>query len=268
MNNNDLILLWCKQYIDKLLTGLQGSNGNYVSFDELTEEQIAMLKGDPGPTGPVGATGATGPQGERGPQGEKGDKGDTGAAGPQGIQGIQGPQGIQGEKGDTGPQGIQGPQGAAGADGKSPYQVATENGYTGTESNFNTALADLPSHAARHASGGADPIVVETGNIKDSAVTRSKLASSVKTLNFANKTVATSAWASDSTYSGYPYRASVACSGVTVNHFPVVVFSPADATGGNFAPVAVSYSGGVYIYAASKPTATVTIPNIACLPMA
>ena len=55
---------------------------------------------------------------------------------------------------------------------------------------------------------------------------------------------------------------------VTANYFPLVVFSPADAMSGNFAPVAVSYSGGVYIYAESKPAEAVTIPNIVCLPLA
>lgn len=33
--------------------------------------------------------------------------------------------------------------GAPGKDGKSPYQVAVENGYTGTETDFNNALANL-----------------------------------------------------------------------------------------------------------------------------
>ena len=165
---------------------------------------------------------------------------------------------------------IKGPGGSTGAkgdDGKSPYEIASANGYTGTEATFNSALTAFPYHNARHLPDGADPIVVQTGNIKDAAVTRAKLAASAKTLNFANKTVATSAWASNSTYPDYGYRASVTCSGVTANHFPIVVFSPADAQSGNFAPVAQSYSGGVYIYAAEKPTATLTISNIVCLPL-
>lgn len=74
--------------------------------------------------------------------------------------------------------------------------------------------------------------------------------------------VASSAWASDSTYSDYPYRAAVAITGCTTNHFPEVAFSLADATSGNFAPVAVTYAGGVYIYASEKPSAAITIPSI------
>lgn len=104
--------------------------------------------------------------------------------------------------------------------------------------------------------------------IADGAVTRAKLASDAKVLSFTNKTVATSAWASDTTYPDFPYRASVACSGVTANHYADVSFSPADVLEGIFCPVAVSYAGGVYIYASEKPSATVTIPTIVCTPIA
>ena len=36
--------------------------------------------------------------------------------------------------------------GPAGADGRSPYQVAVEGGYTGTEEAFNQALIQMPGH--------------------------------------------------------------------------------------------------------------------------
>ena len=90
-------------------------------------------KGDTGEQGPQGETGATGPAGA------------TGATGPQGIQGIQG------EQGPVGPEGPQGPAGVAGADGKSAYQTAVEGGYSGTETAFNTALADLPNYKVKKA---------------------------------------------------------------------------------------------------------------------
>ena len=77
-----------------------------------------------------------------------------------------------------------------------------------------------------------------------------------------NLSVATSAWASDSTYSDYPYRAAVAISGCTTSHFPEVAFSLTDAISGKFSPVAATYAGGVYIYASEKPTSTITIPAI------
>ena len=111
--------------------GPQGAPGS-VTFDELTEEQLAMLKGekgDPGEPGPKGDTGPEGPQGIQGPKGETGATGATGPQGPkgdtgaQGAQGATGPQGPKGEKGETGPQGPKGekgdmgPAGPAGSDG-------------------------------------------------------------------------------------------------------------------------------------------------------
>lgn len=89
--------------------------------------------------------GPEGPQGPEGKQGVQGPKGDTGAQGPQGEQGIQG---VQGAQGAIGPEGPQGPAGVKGSDGKSAYQIATEAGYSGTETAFNTALKDVPGHIA------------------------------------------------------------------------------------------------------------------------
>lgn len=77
-----------------------------------------------------------------------------------------------------------------------------------------------------------------------------------------NKTIATSAWASDTTYADYPYRASVALPPITAVSFVEIVFSPADATSGNFAPVCDTYAGGIYIYAKAVPDAAITIPTI------
>ena len=77
-----------------------------------------------------------------------------------------------------------------------------------------------------------------------------------------NQTIATSAWASDTTYADYPYRASVTLPTITAVSFVEIVFSPADATSGNFAPVCATYNGGVYIYAKAVPDAAITIPTI------
>ncbi len=77
-----------------------------------------------------------------------------------------------------------------------------------------------------------------------------------------NQTIATSAWASDTTYTEYPYRASVALPSITALSFVEIVFSPADATSGNFAPVCDTYTGGVYLYAKAVPDADITIPTI------
>ena len=86
--------------------GPKGEDGS-VSFEDLTPEQKAELKGDKGDTG------------------EQGPKGDTGEAGPKGDTGEQGPKGDTGETGAT---------------GKSAYEVAVDEGYTGTESEWLASL--------------------------------------------------------------------------------------------------------------------------------
>lgn len=82
---------------------------------------------------------------------------------------------------------------------------------------------------------------------------------------FSGVSVAASAWVSDSTYAAYPYAASIACSGVTASHVPEVVFGATEAASGNFAPVALSGSGTVKIYAVTKPTAAITVQSITCI---
>lgn len=102
--------------------GPKGQDGT-VSFDELTPEQVAMLKGpkgdqgEQGPVGPQGIQGPKGDQGDVGPQGPQGIKGTTGATGPRGPQGIQGPKGETGAVGEQGPAGERGPIGPEGPQG-------------------------------------------------------------------------------------------------------------------------------------------------------
>lgn len=89
-------------------------------------------------------------------------------------------------------------------------------------------------------------------------------AAELKKLLFTGVSVAASAFVSDSTYEDYGYRAAVALSGVTSSMIPEVVFSLADASGGNFASVAETYNGGIYLYAADVPESQTTIPTIIC----
>lgn len=86
----------------------------------------------------------------------------------------------------------------------------------------------------------------------------------LKKLAFASTAVPVSAWAEDSTYEDYPYRAAVALSGVTAAMMPDVVFGLAAMADNSFAPVAECYNGGVYIYAADVPESAITIPTIIC----
>ena len=78
------------------------------------------------------------------------------------------------------------------------------------------------------------------------------------------KTAPVSAWSPDATYSslGFNYRAAVDfSSNVTTSYIPDVNFSPADQYSGNLASFADTYNGGVYIYAKTQPTDTVTIES-------
>lgn len=91
-------------YIVKGPAGPQGPQGEKgadgtMTFEDLTPEQKASLKGD---KGDKGDTGAAGPQGEPGPQGPAGEPGPKGDKGDTGATGAQGPQGLQGEPGTNG----------------------------------------------------------------------------------------------------------------------------------------------------------------------
>lgn len=88
----------------------------------------------------------------------------------------------------------------------------------------------------------------------------------LKKLLFKNTTVPASAFSENSTYEeeGYPYRAAVALDGVNAAMVPEVVYSVKAAANTDFAPVAESYNGGIYIYAGSQPEEAVDIPTIIC----
>ena len=95
-------------------------------------------------------------------------------------------------------------------------------------------------------------------------VTAVQVGAEQKKLKFNKVSVAAAAFVADETYEEYPFRASVTLAGVLVTDIPEVIFGLADAIGGNFAPVAESYEGGIYIYAADTPSEAVEIPTIIC----
>lgn len=71
---------------------------------------------------------------------------------------------------------------------------------------------------------------------------------------------AVSSWDSDNTYPDYPYRASIAITGVTASDMAEVVFGLDQAISGDYAPVCETYAGGVYVYSAVN--TAITIPTI------
>lgn len=72
--------------------------------------------------------------------------------------------------------------------------------------------------------------------------------------------VTASTWVADNTYADYPYRCAIPIAGVTASDIPEVVYDVPEATSGDYAPVAISYLGGVYIYSAVN--TSITIPTI------
>ena len=135
-------------------------------------------------------------------------------------------------------------------------------------SHTHTGKADKVSSATAGHFAGLD----SSGNLTDSGKKPGDFANAshahagyAEVKIFSGVSVAASAWVSDSTYAAYPYAASIACSGVTASYVPEVVFGAVEAASGNFAPVALSGSGTVKIYAATKPTAAITVQSITCI---
>ena len=103
---------------------------------------------------------------------------------------------------------------------------------------------------------------LESGETEELADLEAGTAVELKKLQFSDVTVPKGAFVSDTAYQDFPYRASIALSGAIESMIPEVVLSVDDALSGNYAPVAESYNGGVYLYAGSPPGADITIPTI------
>ena len=135
-------------------------------------------------------------------------------------------------------------------------------------SHTHTGKADKVSSATAGHFAGLD----SSGNLTDSGKKPGDFANAshahagyAEVKIFSGVSVAASAWVSDSTYAAYPYAASITCPGVTASHVPEVVLGATEAASGNFAPVALSGSGTVKIYATTKPTAAITVQSITCI---
>ena len=149
-----------------------------------------------------------------------------------------------------------------------PTDSGKKPGDFAAASHTHTDKADKVSSATEGDFAGLD----SSGNLTDSGKKPGDFANAshahagyAEVKIFSGVSVATSAWASDSTYAAYPYAASIACSGVTASYVPEVVFGAVEAASGNFAPVALSGSGTVKIYATTKPTAAITVQSITCI---
>lgn len=145
--------------------GEKGEDGAIGPIGPTGERGADGLPGAKGDTGPRGADGVAGPKGDKGDTGLPGPKGADGLPGPKGDAGERGPIGPQGPRGEPGQQGLQGPKGAdglqgpigpqglqgeRGQDGKSAYEIAVANGYTGDKEQW------LESLKGRDGSPGQD----------------------------------------------------------------------------------------------------------------
>ena len=138
------------------LTSLKGEKGDQGPKGDPGEQGIQGPKGNPGEQGIQGPKGNPGEQGIQGPKGDPGKSAyqlavDVGYGGSEsewltslkGEQGIQGPKGNPGEQGERGEQGLKGDTGdpgAQGPEGKSAYQVAVDDGFVGSESDWLASL--------------------------------------------------------------------------------------------------------------------------------
>ena len=149
-----------------------------------------------------------------------------------------------------------------------PTDSGKKPGDFAAASHTHTGKADKVKNATAGHFAGLD----SSGNLTDSGKKPGDFANAshahagyAEVKIFSGVSVDASAWANDSTYAAYPYAASIACSGVTASYVPEVVFGAVEAASGNFAPVALSGSGTVKIYAATKPTAAITVQSITCI---
>ena len=121
---------YLKEGSNKILFWIEDIDGNIQSYpcvftitdmvpqpswiDDLTQEELGLIRGPVGPPGEAGPPGPEGPGGEVGPGGPVGPPGPEGPLGAPGPQGEIGPRGIVGPQGagDEGPRGEVGPAGA------------------------------------------------------------------------------------------------------------------------------------------------------------
>jgi hypothetical protein len=213
-----------------------------LKFYQLTDEEKFSLRGprgQKGKRGDIGDKGETGPQGEKGeigPRGARGPIGPQGLRGPEGIQGADGRDGKDGKDAaeieavsvektgseiafrfdldsgkrlttnkvkipsggggaqvfmGAGPRGLsayqvatkdgfvgteeewlESLQGASGEDGKSAYQVALDNGFVGTEEEWLESLVGPQGPPGPSGGGGSDIELYDEGVLVSSSLKR------------------------------------------------------------------------------------------------
>ena len=163
-----------------------------------------------------------------------------------------------------GPAGQNGEQGPAGA---SAFEAAVDAGYQGTEATFNAAIAALPYHGARHLPGGADPISIRTESLENGAVTAEKLSPGAVSVTYAAE-LDPANWEGTTA----PFSQTVSVPGLLGSDTPLVdlslsgTFSTDRKRLEDYAQLyrALTADGALTVYAAGRPTATLTL-RILCI---
>lgn len=101
---------------------------------------FGIPKGEKGDTGEKGEVGETGPKGESGPKGDAGEKGDAGFSPVISVSETESMYNISiQDSTHTETVGVK-KEGARGTDGKSAYEIAVDEGYSGTEAQWLASL--------------------------------------------------------------------------------------------------------------------------------
>lgn len=153
-----------------------------------------------------------------------------------------------------------------GIEGKSAYQIAVDRGFEGTEAEWIASLKgeSIPS------GGTSNQVLIKNSDVdydyawvslEDVSIIQTKADKS----SSSTVTVDTTAWISDTTISGYSYKASVSIQGVTTTNNIMVSLAP---TATSQQEEACALAGmqckgqalnTVYLYARTKPTVALPI---------
>ena len=99
----------------------------------------------------------------------------VGPPGPQGPPGETGPAGPRGDTGPAGPRGETGATGHTGNDGKSAYASAQDGGYSGTEAQFESDLAEVSNKLSANGNGSDVTINFTAASSRTAIATGEKL---------------------------------------------------------------------------------------------